>query len=72
MANIAFEMGKGLVDKRRFEKFTNYFTKKVLRRLEKNWINVCDPQVENFVSKFSKLNYKCPEEAVNSKINDLL
>jgi hypothetical protein len=43
MANIAFEVTKGLVTKARIEKFDKHFTKNVIKPLEKNCVNACDP-----------------------------
>jgi len=60
MANIAFEVTKGLVTKSRLEKFDKHFTKNVIKPLEKNCVNACDPQCESHNSIYSKMMYYIP------------
>jgi adenosyl cobinamide kinase/adenosyl cobinamide phosphate guanylyltransferase len=43
MASISFEVGKGIVPKSKSEKFEKHFMRRVVKALEKNCINVCDP-----------------------------
>ncbi len=33
----------------------DHFTLNMLHKLEQNWLNVCDPRTEKFVSEFGKL-----------------
>ena len=33
-----------------------------VKKLEKNCLNVCDPQIDNYVSPYEKMNYKVPSE----------
>jgi len=36
--------------------------KKTIKTLEKNCLQVCDPQMDNFKSPYSKFNYHVPVE----------
>lgn len=42
MATIAFEVGKGLVQKQNLDRYKKNFAQHVLKKLEKNCIMVCD------------------------------
>jgi hypothetical protein len=50
IANIAFEVGKGIVTKTRAPKYERHFVNRVVRKLEKNLLQVCDPQVDRYTS----------------------
>ena len=38
--------------------FTKNFAKRIVKPLEKNCLNVCDPQVDQKVSTYQKMSYK--------------
>jgi len=57
IASISFECGKGIVQKNRAKKYEEHFGKNLVKILEKNCLNVCDPENDLFVSKFKKMNY---------------
>ena len=42
-ATIAFEVGKGLIKRDQSDKYKRHFVKKVVKTLEKNCVNVCNP-----------------------------
>jgi hypothetical protein len=58
MANIAFEVGKGLLTKSQKDRYEKNFTKNVIKKLEHNLIQVCDPQIDQVETLFQKCHYK--------------
>jgi hypothetical protein len=61
-ATIAYDVAKGLVQKSKAGKFEKHFMRKTIKNLEKNCLQVCDPQMENFKSVYAKLNYHVPND----------
>ena len=59
MAGLAFEVGKGLIQPNKKERFKKH-TLNVFKTLEKNCLNVCDPSCEE--SRFRKMQYKIPSQ----------
>ena len=51
---IAFDVCKGVIQKAKVEKFNKKFAK-VIEKLEKNCIVVCDPRNDPKMYKFKKL-----------------
>jgi len=66
-ATIAFEVGKGIVQKSRSDKYEKHFMRRVVKALEKNCINVCDPQCDEFESQYAKMHYHIAPEIGVSK-----
>jgi hypothetical protein len=49
------------VPKSKSEKFMNFFIKRLIPKLEKNALNVCNPQIVH-ETQFEKFKYSYPEE----------
>ena len=45
IANISFEVGKGLL-RDRSDRYAKHFVKKIIRPLESNCLKVCDPNID--------------------------
>jgi hypothetical protein len=53
---------KGVVERKRADKFKEFFAKRVIKGLEHNCVNVIDPDIDELHSRFRKLHYAIPEE----------
>ena len=62
IATIAFEVTKGSCPIKYRTKFEKHFAKRVTKVLEKNCINVCNPKIDEYLSRYRKMNYKLPLE----------
>jgi hypothetical protein len=55
-ATIAYEVAKGLIPSHKQEKYRTNFIRKVVRGLEKNCVDVCNPNSEK-KSRYAKMDY---------------
>jgi hypothetical protein len=62
IATIVYEIGRGGVEKSRQAKYMQHFANKIIKNLEKNCLNVCDPNIDQFHSRYQKMNYRLPCE----------
>jgi hypothetical protein len=60
-ACLAYEVGKGLADKDKMDRYKRHFAQKVIKNLEKNCLKVVD-QESGKASRFQKIDYKIPTE----------
>ena len=61
-ATIAYEIGKGVVERKRADKYKEFFINKVIKTLERNCVKVIDPSIPDFQSRFRKFNYIIPDD----------
>ncbi len=61
MANIAFDVGKGNL-RDRSDRYAKHFAKKIVKPLENNCLQVCDPNIDQSGKRFRKMNYEFPDE----------
>jgi hypothetical protein len=68
-------VGKGIVKKSKIGKYKKHFERCLVEPLEKNCLDVCDPQVnEVYHSQFGKMKYHLPKqisEAIAERQADL-
>jgi hypothetical protein len=56
-ATVAYEVAKGLAPKKKVDRFYKHFCNRVVKPLERNIINVCDPTVDTNGAKYGKMHY---------------
>jgi hypothetical protein len=65
MATIAFEVGKGLVQRANLDKYKRHFAQSVVKNLEKNCIMVCDASQDRRFCKYNKCSYNIPSYLIS-------
>ena len=61
MVGLSYDICKGLVSKHKANKFQTHIVTKVVKKLEKNIVNLLDPE-NSMESRFKKIDCKLPKE----------
>lgn len=56
-ATIAYEVAKGLAPKKKIDRFYKHFCNRIVKPLERNIIDTCDPSRDNVGAKYKKMQY---------------